>query len=158
MERQFHRNESSWNIPMKLSFHENEYSTEQKFLERSLPRYESSTGAKVPGANVPRNKSSTGAKVLSVAFSLPGTKVQLLTWFFNVKWNFLMGLSRLQNKCGSFSAITWDIWTTLDTQFQKQITTRAEGTKITYAFYTIQHEGGRNIDFRQMSISGADYG
>jgi len=23
--------------------------------------------------------------------------------------------------------------------------------------YTIQHEGGRHIDFRQMSISGADY-
>jgi len=34
----------------------------------------------------------------------------------------------------------------------------AERAKITYAFYTIQHEGGRNIDFRQMSISGADYG
>ena len=48
---------------------------------------EGSTGAKVPwnesswtfcspGANVPWNESSTGAKVLSMVFSLPGTKVQ----------------------------------------------------------------------------------
>ena len=48
---------------------------------------ESSRGAKVPwnesswasrsrGANVPRNESFTGAKVLSMDFSLPGTKVQ----------------------------------------------------------------------------------
>jgi len=58
------------------------------------------------------------------------------------------GKSRLWNKCGSFSAIMWDIWTTLDTQFQKQITITAERAQITYAFYTIQHEGGRNIDFR----------
>jgi len=43
---------------------------ERKFLELSLPRNESSTGA-----NVPWNESSTGAKVLSVDFSLPGTKV-----------------------------------------------------------------------------------
>ena len=28
------------------------------------------------GANVPWNESSTGAKVLSMVFSLPGTKVQ----------------------------------------------------------------------------------
>jgi len=60
---------------------------ERKFLEHSLLRSESSTGAKVPwnesswtfhspGANVPRNESSTGAKVLSMVFSLPGTKVQ----------------------------------------------------------------------------------
>jgi len=41
-----------------------------------------SRGTKVPqerkfqGANVPRNESSTRAKVLSVDFSLPGTKVQ----------------------------------------------------------------------------------
>ena len=41
----------------------------------------------------------------------------------------------------------WDIWTTLDTQFQKQITVMAEGAKITYAFYTIRNEGGRNFDF-----------
>ena len=56
MERQLHRNESSWNV--------------------------CSRGTKVPqerkfqGANVPRNESSTGAKVLSGDFSLPGTKVQ----------------------------------------------------------------------------------
>jgi len=56
MERQFHSNESSWNVR--------------------------SGGTKVPqerkfqGANVPRNESSTGAKFLSVDFSLPGTKVQ----------------------------------------------------------------------------------
>ena len=60
---------------------------ERKFLEHSLLRSESSTGAKVPwnesswtfhspGANVPRNESSTGAKVLSMVFLLPGTKVQ----------------------------------------------------------------------------------
>jgi len=59
----------------------------RKFLEHSLLRSESSTEAKVrwnesswtfrsPGANVPRNESSTGAKVLSMVFSLPGTKVQ----------------------------------------------------------------------------------
>ena len=56
MIRQFHRNESSWNLR--------------------------SRGTKVPqerkfqGANVPWNESSTGAKVLSVDFSLLGTKVQ----------------------------------------------------------------------------------
>jgi len=60
---------------------------ERKFLEHSLRRSESSTGAKVlwnesswtfrsSGANVPWNESSTGAKVLSMVFSLPGTKVQ----------------------------------------------------------------------------------
>ena len=62
-------------------------SMELKFLEHSLLRSESSRGAKVPwnesswtfrslGANVPWNKSSIGAKVLSIYFSLPGTKVQ----------------------------------------------------------------------------------
>ena len=56
MIRQFHRNESSWNVR--------------------------SRGTKVPqerkfqAANVPWNESSTGAKVLSMVFSLPGTKVQ----------------------------------------------------------------------------------
>ena len=40
MIRQFHRNESSWNVRSS--------STERKFLELSLPRNESSTGAKVP--------------------------------------------------------------------------------------------------------------
>ena len=60
---------------------------ERKFLEHSLQRSKSSRGAKVPwnesswtsrspGTNVPRNESSTGAKVLSMDFSLPGTKVQ----------------------------------------------------------------------------------
>ena len=64
-----------------------ESSMERKFLEHSLLRSESSRGAKVPcnvsswtfcspGANVPRNESSTGAKVVSMDFSLPGTKVQ----------------------------------------------------------------------------------
>jgi len=63
----------------------------------------------------------------------------------------------------------WDIWTTLDTQFQKQVTITAERANITYACYTIlfnavcrysikaimmmmmtiQHEGGRRIDFWQ---------
>jgi len=60
---------------------------ERKFLERLLPRNESSTGANVPRnesswnirsweTKVPWNESSTGAKVLSMVFSLPGTKVQ----------------------------------------------------------------------------------
>jgi len=39
--------------------------------ERKFYRSESSTGV-----NVPWNESSTGTKVLSVDFSLPGTKVQ----------------------------------------------------------------------------------
>ena len=87
-----------------------------------------------------------------------------------------MGLSptesTLRNKCGSFSAIMWDIWTTLDTQFKKHVTITAERAKITYAYYTIlfnavchcsikaiimmimtiQHEGGHLIDFWQTSI------
>jgi len=43
--------ESSWNSLFVLKegkFHRNESSRERKFLERSLPRNESSTGAKVP--------------------------------------------------------------------------------------------------------------
>jgi len=73
--------------PEERKFQGCESSMERKFLEHSLLRSESSTGAKVPwnesswtfrspGANVPRNESSTGAKVLSRVFSLPGTKVQ----------------------------------------------------------------------------------
>ena len=81
--------------------------------------------------------------------------------------------STLRNKCGSFSAIMWNIWTTLNTQFQKHVTITAERAKITYACYTIlfnavchhcsikammmmmtiQHDGGRRIDFWQMSMS-----
>jgi len=56
MIRQFHRNESSWNVCSRGT---------------KVPRDESSTKA-----NVPWNESSTGAKVLSMVFSLPGTKVQ----------------------------------------------------------------------------------
>jgi len=76
--------------------------------------------------------------------------------FFNFKWNIFTGVSptesRLWNKCGSFSAIIWDIWTTLYTQFKKLINIMEECAKITYAFYMIQHEGGCHIDFRLMSI------
>ena len=72
MIQQFHRNESSWNV---------------RSTGANVPRNESSwnlrsRGTKVPqerkfqGANVPWNESSTGAKVLSMVFSLPGTKVQ----------------------------------------------------------------------------------
>ena len=43
-------------------------------------------------------------------------------------------------------------------RFQKQITITAVHAKITYTYYMIQRGGGRHIDFRQMSISGADYG
>ena len=61
--------------------------TLRKFLEHSLRSSESPTGAQVPrskssgtfrfpGANIPRNESSTETKVLSVNFSLTGTKVQ----------------------------------------------------------------------------------
>ena len=56
MIRQFHRNESSWNVRSR----ETKVPQERKFQ----------------GANVPWNESSTGAKVLSMVFSLPGTKVQ----------------------------------------------------------------------------------
>ena len=56
MIRQFHRNESSWNVRYRGT----KVPQEQKFQ----------------GANVPWNESSTGAKVLSMDFSLPGTKVQ----------------------------------------------------------------------------------
>ena len=76
MIRQFHRNESSWNVrsrgtkvPRERMFHGSSWNFR-------------SQGTKVPqerkfqGANVPWNESSTGAKVLSVDFSLPGTKVQ----------------------------------------------------------------------------------
>jgi len=56
-------------------------SMERKFLEHSLLRSESSTGAKVPwnessDFSLPGSECSTGAKVLSMVFSLPGTKVQ----------------------------------------------------------------------------------
>ena len=53
---QFHRNESSWNVRSRGT---------------KVPRER-----KFQGANVPWNESSTGAKVLSMVFSLPGTKVQ----------------------------------------------------------------------------------
>ena len=56
MIRQFHRNESSWNVRSR----ETKVPQERKFQ----------------GANVPWNESSTGAKVLSMVFSLPGSKVQ----------------------------------------------------------------------------------
>ena len=73
--------------PKERKFQGCESSMERKFLEHSLLRSESFTGAKVPwnesswtfrssGANVPWNESSTGAKVLSMVFSLSGTKVQ----------------------------------------------------------------------------------
>jgi len=72
---------------VERTFHGCKSSTERKFLEHSLLRSDSSRGEKVPwneiswtfrspGANVPRNESSTGGKVLSMDFSLPGTKVQ----------------------------------------------------------------------------------
>jgi len=53
MIRQFHRNESSWNVrscPEERKFHGSECSTERKFLEPSLPRYEERMfhGTKVP--------------------------------------------------------------------------------------------------------------
>jgi len=43
-------------------------------VERKFHRNESSMGRKFQAANVPRNESSTGTKVLSVDFSLAGTK------------------------------------------------------------------------------------
>jgi len=72
MIRQLHRNESSWNIlsrgtkvPRERMFHGT------KVLGTFAPEER-----KFQGANVPWNESSTGAKVLSMVFSLPGTKVQ----------------------------------------------------------------------------------
>ena len=49
---------------------------ERKFLEHSLLRSESSTGAKVPCNESSWTFRSPGAKVLSMVFSLLGTKVQ----------------------------------------------------------------------------------
>jgi len=73
MERQFHRNESSWNIRSRGTKVPRERMFDgTKVLECLLLRNESSTGV-----NVPRNESAwTGIEVLSVDFSLPGTKVQ----------------------------------------------------------------------------------
>ena len=76
-----------WKLFVERTFHGCESSMERKFLEHSLLRSESSGGAKVlwnenfrtfrsPWANVPRNESYSGAKLLSMDFSLPGTKVQ----------------------------------------------------------------------------------
>ena len=72
MIRQFHRNESSGNVrsrgtkvPRERMFHGT------KVLGTFAPEER-----KFQGANVPWNESSTGAKVLSMVFSLPGTKVQ----------------------------------------------------------------------------------
>ena len=72
MERQFHRNESSWNIRsrgMKVPRERLFYGT--KVLGTFAPEEQ-----KFRGANVPWNESYTGAKVLSVDFSLSGMKVQ----------------------------------------------------------------------------------
>ena len=66
----------AWKLFVERRFHGSESSMERKFLEHSLLRSKSSTGAKVPrsesswnirssGANIPRNESSRGAKVLS---------------------------------------------------------------------------------------------
>ena len=52
------------------------FTPEQKFRGAKVPWNESSWTFRSPGANVPRNESSTGAKVLSMDFSLPGTKVK----------------------------------------------------------------------------------
>jgi len=82
MERKFHGSESSlcgllsesprtfvpWNFCTPGTFAPQEL----MFPELSLCPQE----RKFQGANVPWNESSTGAKVLSVDFSLPGTKVQ----------------------------------------------------------------------------------
>ena len=75
MIRQFHRNESSWNVrsrgtkvPRERMFHGT------KVLGTFAPKVPREQ--KFQGANVPWNESSTGAKVLSMDFSLPGTKVQ----------------------------------------------------------------------------------
>ena len=72
MIRQFHRNESSWNVrsrgtkvPWERMFHGT------KVLGTFTPKER-----KFQGANVPWNESSTVAKVLSMVYSLPGTKVQ----------------------------------------------------------------------------------
>ena len=54
----------TWKLFVERTFHGSESSMESSWTFRS------------PGANVPRNESSTGAKVLSMVFSLQGTKVQ----------------------------------------------------------------------------------
>ena len=50
--------------------------TERKFLEPSLPRNDSSTGAKVPRSECSMERKFHESKILSGVFSLPGTKVQ----------------------------------------------------------------------------------
>jgi len=61
--RKFHRSEKpSWNSLFALKerkFHRNESSRKLKFLERSLPRNESSTGAKVPRSECSSSPSSS---------------------------------------------------------------------------------------------------
>ena len=59
-ERQFHRNESSWNVRCRgTKVPRSECSSERKFLERSRSKNESYTGAKVlSGLFAPKNKSA----------------------------------------------------------------------------------------------------
>jgi len=73
MERKFLELSLGTFAPEERKFHRSESSMERKFLDFSLPGSECSTERKT---KVPRNESSTGAKVLSMVFSLPGTKVQ----------------------------------------------------------------------------------
>jgi len=47
----------------------------------------------------------------------------------------------------------WDIWTTFP-ETDNLITITAVHTSVTYAYYTIQHEGGHHIDFSHVYISG----
>ena len=109
MIRQFHRNESSWNVrsrgtkvPQERMFHGTKVLGTFAPEERKFHRSESSKERMFHGT-----KSSTGAKVLSMVFSLPGTKVQR-----NEKaWNpirtssnpYLPSESNVNDKCRSVS-------------------------------------------------------
>ena len=76
MIRQFHRNESSWNVRSQGTTRERMFHRTKVLGNFAPEERKFHRERKFQGANVPWNESSTGAKVLSMVFSLPGTKVQ----------------------------------------------------------------------------------
>ena len=73
---QFHRNESYWNVrsrgtkvPRERMFH-----TERKFLEPSLLRNESSTGAKVPRSECSMERKFHGSESSLYGLIAPGNE------------------------------------------------------------------------------------
>ena len=83
MIRQFHRNESSWNLLSRGT----KVPQERKFQGANVPWNESS------------NESSTGAKVLSMVFSLPETKVQRNEKAWNHICITILSINEIKNNC-----------------------------------------------------------